>query len=1301
MIIFLRAFLSTVLFVFIFISRLNGQEMQFHTLTEENILDKHPVLSTVQDSKGQIWFAGADYIYNYNAANVTRMKYQDTAWNKVGYITKLAINTKDELFITSTTGIHVFNANNPSVTLTHALPSVPQAIALPQDVHPLDILDIQSSEDQLFICTKKGLYTIEYKKPPYRITPFVSGKAVSTLTKVKNGTYLFATPNTIEQLRIDNKSHKHTISTLLNIPDVSTSGDLVTTMFHDEQQLWIGTKFHGLYQYHFQKKQLINYRQNNSNLLSNFVRKITKGADGHIWIGTLKGLSIYTGAQNFRNHKHNSLTQYSLSQNSIYDIFVDRQQIAWIGTYFGGMNMVYPNATGMNIFSTKDSQPYRLSSDIIGSLAESANGYWIGTEEDGVNFLDKETHQIKRLPHYAQSNLVKNVYLRDEKLYVAQYAGGYSIVDISKNTVQQHTLHKDTLHMRNNVFSIYADKDHNVYVGTNIGLYVAYNNVTTADLIQSIPKDVIGSIAQDTAGNIYVKSGIRLYVKHAIENDFKLVDRLASLNIHSFYIDGTEIWLTSSNQVYRLTEAGELDSIFTWKYGSLGAIVNSNNKLWIASAQGLIHYDLSRHYTNLLTAEDGLPTNNLGSAKLYVDQVQNILIATKEGLITFPSQHITFNITAPQIFLAEVKVNDNLLARGRIHLEEGGQTMTINLKHDENFLSFDFSNSNLIKASKNRYRYMLQGFDKDWKEASSPNIQYSNLPTGEHKLTVYASNNDMVWNDRPLVIKLIVHPPFYLTWWAYIIYAMLVLTSIHFIIKFIVERQVLINSEKEHEKKIQFFTQISHEIRTPLTLITAPLDEIITETANQTNVQQKAKRMKKNANKLLNVINELLDFRKFDEEKRQLKRNRISLSAYIEDSFYLLSDFAHTKNLNYYIRRLDNTGLFSIDSIEFDKVMFNLLSNAIKYTPENGTVYLELIDNEKAVEICIVDNGIGVSEKNQFQIFEEYYRQDTTEDTIGTGIGLALTKKIVEKHGGKIACLSTEEDGRKWTVFHILLEKQEFVDTAEDLERSCVGSKPLLPMYAITDSQEDSTILIVEDNKELLDTIVAIFQGNHRVITAQNGEEGLKQAKEHMPDIILSDMMMPKMSGLELCHTLKTDVITSHIPFILLTALNDPNAHTETLQHGANLYLTKPFDKKQLYLSVRNLLAITKLRSKDFQIKTSEIDNEIDRKFIHSLNQLIEEHLIDNGFDVNYISRAMGMSAPILYRKLKAITDLSLNNYVKTYRLNKAKELLNSHMNISEVAYAVGFSDRKYFSKEFKKLFGLNPSELIADAKSK
>ena len=1274
-------FLSTVSFV-------SAQELYFQTLTEENVLDKQAVLSITQDSNNKLWFAGGDNIFYYDSGRIINVHQSDSSWNRIAYVTKLAITPSDQLFIASTSGIDVYD-----ITKRELLPR----LILPAGILPTDILDLTFYDNRMFIGSRKGLHYVDCRKKPYKITTLIKDTTISTVAPITRNTILYVdlTKGMINRMQLQ-ENNKPTFSSFLEAPILKSPEDMVTSIFVDHDQIWIGTKTRGLFFYNSSKKTIQHFEENNSDLLSNNVRKIIKGRDGNIWIGTLKGLSIYTSSGTFRNYRHNSLIPHTLSQNSIYDILIDRQHITWIGTYFGGLNMNYPKSVSMQVFSSRNAPPYQLSSDIIGGLAVTDQGYWIATEENGLNFLDKSTKQITVFPDYTRSNLVKSVYSRDNKLYIAQYAGGYSVVDIVKKSVTHQNLHEAILNSRNNVYSIHADANHTIYLGTNVGLFQTENPTSPIKPILSIPQAVIENIKEDINGNIYVHTLGQLFIKKPNQADFSPINKLKNLSIRDFYLQNDNIYLSVEDQVYCLKRNGQLTVVFKSPYGIIGSLLyTAGGKIWMTSKKGLIYHDLNLKYTNLLTTEDGLPRNDLNEARLYIDK-QQLLITTKDGLVSFPISSISFNKTVPEIFLSEIKANDSLLQKERILQLINNQPHKIDLDYDENFLTFRFSNSNLIHPSKNKYRYILEGFDRTWKETSSPSIEFSNLSPGKYKLIVYTSNNDGVWS-APLITNITIHPPFYRSWWAYIIYGLIILFAVHLFIKFIVERELLINTEKEHKKKIQFFTQISHEIRTPLTLITAPLDDIIAETVELTDTHQKIKRIRKNANKLLAVINELLDFKKWDEGKHSLHKTQVELSPYLEDTFYLLNDLAQTKNLNYYIRRLDQTGLYLLDTQQFDKVMFNLLSNAIKYTPEHGTIFLDVIQQNKKIEIHIVDNGIGVAQENQFKIFEEYYREESVDDTIGTGIGLALTKEIVEQHNGHIVCQPFSENGQEWTAFSIYLEVQQSDSNPPLHEAKSNYPEIPSPQKNTAAVLQGETILIVEDNVEMAEVIAQIFEESFQVLLARNGEEGLLLAKQYIPDIILSDMMMPKMSGLEFCQAIKTDTLTSHIPFILLTASTDQGLHTDVLENGANLYLTKPFEKKQLYLSVYNLLAISKDTRKEFVIKKSSLGNPYDEEFINTLNNLIENNLTENTFGVQAISKAMGMSAPVLYKKLKAITDLSLNNYVKMYRLNRAKELLKSPtLNISEVAYAVGFSDRKYFSKEFKKAFGEAPSNYVS-----
>lgn len=1270
------------------ISLCHAQDLKFETLSQENVLDKQAVLTIAQDKQGKLWFGGGANLFVYDSQNITNILVQDTVFKKVDYINKIAVNAKNHLFIATATQLFIFDIDKRKAVFKQGKPFQEKIV----------VTDIQFFSDQIFLCTDKGLYQAIPTAGSYNLKRILDRPHVQSIIQTSYNTYIIASYKGIESFSLQNNQILNIHDLML--PPLPLKERIFSALYLHKDVLWVGTKLHGIFQYNLRDKRWNNLNETNSNLLSNNIRKIVPTKNGELLIGTLKGLSIFNGSAQFLNYKHNTSVKNSLSQNSIYDIFIDRQQITWIGTYFGGINTIYPDLIPIQHYSTRSLSNLRLNSDITGSFAESDNAYWIGTEEEGINRIDKATGATSPLSKLTQSNLIKDLYVRDNKVYVAQYGGGYSIIDAQAGNAQHFYLEKDLLNLKNNIYSIYVDPTHRIYLGTNKGLYTvdpgkpaAYN--------AALKTGTIDDIQADNKQQIYFLRGGALFRKKNNESNISPIKQLDTLVLGGFYVHPNgDIWLTSKENLYHLDQHDKLSKVSRFPNNSLGWPIFVNNQVWCTSKNGLICYDPKTKHSYLLNQYDGLPVKNLLGAKVFASKTGTLFVTTLNGVVSVDTRKITFNQNIPNVLFRNIFLEEAPLNYGRIQKTADPNSYQLKLRHDENFVTINFSSSNFIKPQKNRYRYKLEGFDKEWIETSTPSIRYTNIPTGMHTLTIFASNNDGIWSSTPLRIFMDIKPPFWRTWWAYLCYAVLFTLGVHLVIKFVVEREMLINSEREQERKIKFFTQISHEIRTPLTLITSPLDEIISETANLTSTQNKVKRIKKNASKLLGVINELLDFKKFDDKHFVLKKTDISFREYIEDTFYLLNDLAKTKHLNYYIRQLDAVGLQSIDTVQFDKVMFNLLSNAIKYTPEHGTVYLDLIENDHTIVVSIVDNGIGIATDNQFKIFEEYYREEQANDVIGTGIGLALTKQIVQQHEGDIRCSTMKDEKGEWTVFTVSLPKQANQKTG------------LIPVEILTKETEEAnitnldtldislkqTILIVEDNSELLAAVVSLFEESFSIITAVNGEDALSKALEYIPDLIISDLMMPYMDGAQLCQAVKTNMMTSHIPFILLTAVTDSNSQTLALEHGANIYLTKPFDNKQLFLSAHNLMAISQKRSKEFQVKTASFDNDLDAQFISSLNQLIEDNLQSDGFDVNFISRTMGMSAPILYRKLKAISNLSLNNYVKTYRLNKAKELLTSAMNISEVAYAVGFSDRKYFSKEFKKQFGHNPSEQTANS---
>lgn len=1256
-----------------------AQTLNFETLTQDNILDKQAVMTIAQDRQGKLWFGGGNNLFIYDSRNVANVLVTDSIFKSVDYINKININSRNDLFIATATKLFIFNIDKRKPVYKQDKPF---------DV-PLVIHDIYVLGEQTILCADNGLYLAIPLGNSYTIKSILPRNHVQSIAPINSTTYVVASDIGIELCSL--KAGKITILDQISLP--LKNQDIVSSLYYQNDTLWIGTKLKGLFQYQLSSKQWQHIHEGNSNLLSNNIRKISKGPNNTVLLGTLKGLSVSDGNASFINYKHNTSVPHSLSQNSIYDIFVDNQHIIWLGTYFGGINAIYPDMIPLHIYSSRESPQNRLNSDIIGSFAESQDAYWIGTEEEGINLLDKKTGTIRPFPQFSQSNLIKDLSIRNNILYAAQHGGGYSIIDLNTRTARHILLDKNPLHLKNNIYSIYAGIDDYLYLGTNAGLYIVPPGKSPYP-IKELPK-TLSDIQADSKNHVYFLLEGRLYKQ---DPKTKVIQPFTDpkVSIQGFYVhpDG-DIWFTTTTELRRL---GDKDPLIRFPNNTLGWPIMIDKHFWISSKNGLIFFDPATKYSTILNQYDGLPVKNMQGAKVYSSNSGILFVTTLNGLVSIDTRKISFNQTKPNVLFRNIFLEDTPVHYGRIQKGDKPNDYQLQLRYDENFITVNFSSSNFIKPQKNRYRYKLEGFDKDWIETNTPSVRYTNIPEGRHTLIVYASNNDGIWSSTPLQIHLDIKPPLWRSWWAYLLYAAIFTLGVHFVIKFVVERQMLINSEREQEKKIKFFTQISHEIRTPLTLITAPLDEIITETANLSATQSKVKRIKKNATKLLSVVNELLDFKKFDDKHFVLNRSDISFREYIEDTFYLLNDLAQNKHINYYIGRLDTVGLQSIDIVQFDKVMFNLLSNAIKYTPENGTVYLELIENEDNVVINILDNGIGIATDNQFKIFEEYYREEQVNDTIGTGIGLALTKQIVLQHQGEVSCSTIKNEKGAWTVFSVHLPKKSGSHASAPGESriNTVDESSSRPASAHRSSQQ--TILIVEDNRELLDTIVRLFQESYTIITAVNGEDALSKAQEYIPDLILSDLMMPYMNGAQLCQAIKTNIATSHIPVILLTAVTDSESQLQALQYGANIYLTKPFDNRQLFLSVQNLIAISHEKSQKFQVKKTDFDNELDAQFIAALDQLIEENIQSDDFDVNFISRKMGMSAPIIYRKLRAISNLSINNYVKMYRLNKAKELLKSAMNVSEVAYAVGFSERKYFSREFKKQFGHNPSEEAANS---
>jgi signal transduction histidine kinase/DNA-binding response OmpR family regulator len=594
-------------------------------------------------------------------------------------------------------------------------------------------------------------------------------------------------------------------------------------------------------------------------------------------------------------------------------------------------------------------------------------------------------------------------------------------------------------------------------------------------------------------------------------------------------------------------------------------------------------------------------------------------------------------------------------------------------------------------------------------------------------LKIKTSNEDGVWNSAIKTLKIIMLPPWWKTWWAYLLYFCLLIVSAIYLNRFFRNRQLLKQAlylehlEKERQEelykmKLDFFTNISHEIRTPLTLISGPVEDLLNSAEKNSNLENKLKIIKNNSDRLLKLVNELMDFRKAEKGSMKIYCEEQDIVPFCFDIYESFRGFAVEKKIDYKFVLNINTSLVYFDKNQMEKVIYNLLSNAFKFTSKNGKITLAVEQkgtDADTIEIKIKDNGIGIPENRKKKIFKNFFQlDDRGSKNMGSGIGLALSKSIVELHHGEIK-VQTEADANFTTIFTITLKKgKEHFKKSQIVENAIASTNLVSPISDIKTEiipQEmesfdeiigntKNTIVIIDDNEEVLSFVNDILRDDYRIIKFTNGQDALDFMEKEIPDLIISDVMMPEMDGFELCKILKTSLNTNHIPVILLTAKSSSANRIEGLSTGADSYISKPFSIEELKLKIINLLSAKEIMRQKYSegfIENLEVENTNTPEgiFVKKLTQIIELNIDNSNFDVNDLVKEIGMSRTVLYKKVQTLTNQSVAGFIKNMRLKKAASLLlNSNYPVSEITYMVGFNDRKHFSREFKKLYQLSPT---------
>lgn len=1127
----------------------------------------------------------------------------------------------------------------------------------------------------------------------------------------------------------------------------------------DKGNIWLGTN-NGISELISTKtKKFKNYPE----IISENTIVYTIKRDGNnLWIGSEDGLFILDfNSKDFVHYKSNPRQKLSLSRNSIRAIYIDKQGIYWLGTYQGGVNKFDKN---LSLFSSKEYfpfDPFGLKGSVVTSFAEDDNQHiYVGTDKGGVSLYDKSAELFYSVPITSKNiNLSVLCLLKstNKKLWIGTFRDGLFVTDLQNKQTKQYKTKQNTdgTSVNNNeIFCLTEDKSGKIWIGTNgsgICIYdpkinkFSYLNKSSEKL--KLPLNgYIRSIVEDKNGKIWIGSyGTGLAMFDPVKKTFKVYDRsnsnIPDNSINNLLVDSkNRIWLgTVGGGLCFLNQSNSKFTIFSEKDGLLNSEVykvleDNEGNIWLSTNKGISRLEVNKKRIKNYTAYNGVLNNNFVRGAGIRLKDGTLFFGNLEGFNFFNSNSLKSNKNIPPVILTDLKVSNKSIspADGKIIKDHISIAKEIILDYNQDF-SISYTALNYTTPQQNHYSYQLEGYDKEWNMVgTNKTASYTNISPGKYIFKIKASNNDGIWNEDGTTINITVRPPFWLTIYAYIFYLVVILLFLYLLrrrgiqkieSKFKREQEILRAKqlfeqerrevERQHDldrMKLKFLTNLSHEFRTPISLIMAPVDKILEQEGNHFEVKEQASMIKRNTKRLLNLVNQLLDFRKMEEQELQLKTETQDLISFIEftvDSFKELSqkekiDFEFSSQTSSYITKFD------ADKIE--RILFNLLSNAFKFSNEGGKVSLNVvIEKENEVIIKVSDKGIGIPKELHNLIFTRFFQNNNNVSILnqGSGIGLSITKEFVQMHGGEIKVESELDKGTTFIIHFPFIKLYETVDSFEIAQTNKEIEQFVNPefkeeIYGGNSSLIDLPIvLIVEDNDEFRFYLKDNLKSNYKIVEAANGKEAWQCALFHHPHLIVSDISMPIMDGIQFSNKIRSDKRTSHIPIILLTALTGEEDQLKGLETGANDYMTKPFNFEILNTKIKNILHLNK-KIKDTYIKQIKVESkevEIksdDTMFLNKVLLYIEDNLNDPKLSVEDLSKNMGMSRGTLYNKILETTGFSPIEFIRSVKLEKALVLLEkSNMNVAQISYCVGFATPNYFGKSFKAKYNMLPTEYI------
>lgn len=1108
--------------------------------------------------------------------------------------------------------------------------------------------------------------------------------------------------------------------------------------------------------------RIVHYKQNllepAKGLSSNFVRAVQEDENGNLWIGTMNGLDKLDEVRSLFYHYDSEVhDNRSLSNQSVWSLYKDKYGNIWVGTYFGGVNYFHPQSTTYTFHNLVKgrfaSRPFPIISDIV---PYGDHTMLLCTEGDGLIAYNTRDKTYNDVPGLRNVN-IKSAYYDEagNKLYLGLHLGGLRILDLTTQKVKEYPDIRSELDQSNIVRKILPYKG-NYLIATYNGLYLFDQESGTFPVFSNRLHQHLTyfvDIAIDNEENLWIASrglyqhNLNTGETRAFFHDLDNPNTLSNNNVTKLLIDSTgRLWVGTSGGGINLFNRDTFSfTRFTSENSGLQNNYVSNiaesplGLIFITTTQGLYYLHPGSSEGIHAVSHDDLALNSLFNGGITIKEDGEVYVAGMNGMVSFNEQAIQEDLKPFTLSFTNLWVNNREVSPGDetkllpSHLPYADK-LTFN--HKQSNLIFEFASDNIVTRNHYQYRYRVKGISDDWIPIrnGAHEISLMNLDAGTYTLELTGISPRTQTEKAHAQIHFKVKPPFYKSPIAYLLYLVIAIALIGSYLRYERNKIRLESSlryakkEKEHleevsQLKTRFFTNISHEFRTPLTLISSQVELLKNNEKGQSADSTAITSIAKNVSLMKNLINELLDFRKIDEGKLTIQAGRYNIVPYLHEVYLAFEEYASYKRIDYSFYTSNENIEVWYDRNQLQKVFFNLLSNAFKFTPENGKITFRVTREETCTVVSVKDSGVGISPEYRDKIFDQFYQvaAEGGNDamTPGTGLGLALSKSIVDVHHATITLESELGQGCQFKVTllngsnHFL--ESEKIALLDPNEASIQKAKDWFPEGDQDESRikertndsgidheenDQNRILIVEDNEELLGVLKVVFEPTYNVITATNGNDGLAKTLEHQPHLVLSDLMMPGMSGSEMCMKIKSNFAVCHIPVVLLTAQTAIESTIESLKLGADDYITKPFEIPILLAKCNNLVNGRKRLQERFAASPTLHSNAIasnpmDQEFLEKASRVIEEHMDNPEFGINEFSREMNLGRTSLFNKIKGVTGQTPNDFIITMKMKKATFLLSNHpeFNISDITYQLGFSSPKYFSKCFKKQFGMTPSE--------